>query len=103
MKRNPTPTGRDKAQRQRFIEAAREAEAGEDEAVFDENLKRITKAKPNRRGRTSREDCHFRDRRLSCGLPVLRRNRCRVLRRQVGGYGASRRLRRPNRDPHHQQ
>jgi hypothetical protein len=36
----------DKTQRQRFIEAAREAGASEDGAVFDENLKRITKAKP---------------------------------------------------------
>jgi hypothetical protein len=32
-----------KNQRQRFIEAAREAGASEDEAVFDENLKRIAK------------------------------------------------------------
>jgi hypothetical protein len=36
-----------KAQSQRFIEAAREAEASEDEAVFDETLKRIAKAKPS--------------------------------------------------------
>jgi hypothetical protein len=35
----------DKAQRQRFIEAAREAGASEDEAVFRENLKRVAKAK----------------------------------------------------------
>jgi hypothetical protein len=35
-----------KAQSRRFIEAAREADASEDEAVFDENLKRVTKAKP---------------------------------------------------------
>jgi len=33
-------------QRQRFIETAREAGASEDEAVFDENLKRIVKGKP---------------------------------------------------------
>lgn len=33
-------------QRQRFIEAAREAGASEDEAVFRENLKRIAKHKP---------------------------------------------------------
>jgi hypothetical protein len=33
-------------QSQRFIEAAREAGASEDEAVFDETLKRIAKAKP---------------------------------------------------------
>ena len=31
----------DTAQRQRFIEAAREAGASQDEAVFDENLKRV--------------------------------------------------------------
>jgi hypothetical protein len=37
----------DKAQRQRFIDAAREAGASEDEAVFRENLKRIAKAKPS--------------------------------------------------------
>jgi hypothetical protein len=30
-----------KEQAKRFIEAAREAECSEDEAVFDENLKRI--------------------------------------------------------------
>jgi hypothetical protein len=34
------------AQRQRFIDAAREAGANEDEAVFDETLKRIAKAAP---------------------------------------------------------
>jgi len=42
----PRPTSRDKPQRQRFIEAAREAGASENEAVFDENLKRIAKPKP---------------------------------------------------------
>jgi len=36
----------DKAQRQRFIEAAREAGASEDEAVFDEALKRLAQHKP---------------------------------------------------------
>jgi hypothetical protein len=36
----------DPKQSQRFIEAAREAGASEDEAIFDENLKRITKPKP---------------------------------------------------------
>jgi hypothetical protein len=36
----------DKAQAKRFIEAAREAGASEDEAVFDENLKRVAKSKP---------------------------------------------------------
>ena len=34
------------SQRQRFIEAARKAGASEDEAVFDETLKRLAKAKP---------------------------------------------------------
>ena len=33
-------------QKRRFIEAAREAGASEDEAVFDSALKRIAKAKP---------------------------------------------------------
>jgi hypothetical protein len=37
---------KDKAQRQRFIDAAREAGASEDEAVFRENLRRLAKAKP---------------------------------------------------------
>lgn len=42
-----TKTGKkDKAQRQRFIDAAREAGASEDEAVFDENLKRLAQHKP---------------------------------------------------------
>jgi hypothetical protein len=34
------------AQRQRFIEAAGEARASEDEAGFDENLKRVVTANP---------------------------------------------------------
>ena len=34
------------AQSQRFIDAAREAGCSEDEAVFDENLKRITRLPP---------------------------------------------------------
>ncbi len=37
----------DTAQRRRFIDAAREAEASEDEAVFDENLRRLANAKPD--------------------------------------------------------
>jgi hypothetical protein len=36
----------DDDQRERFIKAAREAGCSEDEAVFDENLKRIASAKP---------------------------------------------------------
>jgi aminoglycoside/choline kinase family phosphotransferase len=36
----------DKAQAKRFIEAAREAGASEDEAAFHENLKRLAKPKP---------------------------------------------------------
>ena len=43
--RKSTDRGR-KAQSRRFIEAAREAGASEDEAVFDENLKRLATAKP---------------------------------------------------------
>jgi hypothetical protein len=35
-----------KEQRARFIEAARKAGCSEDEAVFDENLKRIARHKP---------------------------------------------------------
>lgn len=37
-----------KEQRERFIEAARKAECSEDEAVFDETLKRIVKDDPSR-------------------------------------------------------
>jgi hypothetical protein len=37
---------RNSAQAKRFIEAAHEAGASEDEAVFRENLKRLAKAKP---------------------------------------------------------
>ena len=35
-----------KSQSNRFIDAAREAGASEDEAVFDENLRRLTATKP---------------------------------------------------------
>ncbi len=35
----------DKNQRERFIKTARERGASDDEAVFDENLKKIAKAK----------------------------------------------------------
>ena len=42
----PKPKQRKGAQTKRFIEAARNAECSEDEAVFDENLKRIAKVKP---------------------------------------------------------
>jgi hypothetical protein len=45
MKKQKSKVG-DKTQRQRFIDAARKAEASEDEAVFRETLKRIAKAKP---------------------------------------------------------
>lgn len=38
----------DPKQAKRFIEAAREAGASEDEAVFDETLKRIVKPKPEK-------------------------------------------------------
>ena len=36
-----------KPQGERFIEAAREAECSEDEAVFDETLRRVARAKPS--------------------------------------------------------
>jgi hypothetical protein len=44
----PTSKTKDskQSQRQRFIDAAREAGASEDEAVFRENLKKLAKAKP---------------------------------------------------------
>ena len=56
MKSKASPT-QDKAQRQRFIDAAREAGASEDEAVFDESLKRIAKqtvTQPKRKGPQTR-------------------------------------------------
>jgi hypothetical protein len=43
-----------KSQRQRFIDAAREAGASEDEAVFDENLKRLAKATPEKKDNDKR-------------------------------------------------
>jgi hypothetical protein len=45
-KRKSAKPRADKAQAKRFIEAAREAGASEDEAVFDENLRRVAKTKP---------------------------------------------------------
>lgn len=45
-----------KSQSQRFIEAAREAECSEDEAVFDEALRRIAKAKPPKPAKPSEGD-----------------------------------------------
>ena len=39
-------TDEQKSQKERFIEAAREAGCSEDEAVLDETLRRIAKAKP---------------------------------------------------------
>lgn len=47
--------GPDKPQRERFIEAAREAGASEDEAVFDENPRRLAKAKPEKTKHDSKE------------------------------------------------
>ena len=43
-----------KAQRERFIKAAREAGASEDEREFDENLRRIATTKPDDREPTPR-------------------------------------------------
>lgn len=43
-KPNDVKTG--ESQRSRFIAAAREAGCSEDEAVFDENLKKIARHKP---------------------------------------------------------
>jgi hypothetical protein len=47
-KRRPKPkiNRSDPAQSERFIEAARKAGCSEDEAVFDENLKKIARHKP---------------------------------------------------------
>jgi|HubBroStandDraft_6_1064221.scaffolds.fasta_scaffold550453_1 hypothetical protein len=45
----------DTTQAKRFIDAAREAGASEDEAVFDENLKRIANAKPQQKEKIYRQ------------------------------------------------
>jgi hypothetical protein len=44
--KSPKPKADAKAQHQRFIETARELGCDEDEAAFDEKLKRIATAKP---------------------------------------------------------
>jgi hypothetical protein len=44
-KKNSTPDS-EKKQSDRFIEAAREAGCSEDEAAFDEMMRKLTKAKP---------------------------------------------------------
>jgi len=44
-KKKPEPVG--KSQVDRFKEAARELECDEDEAHWDERLKKVAKAKPN--------------------------------------------------------
>jgi hypothetical protein len=46
----------DEDQAKRFIEAAREAECSEDEAVFDEALKRVAKAKPVKLAKRPKKD-----------------------------------------------
>lgn len=43
-------------QKQRFIDAARKAGASEDEAVFDENLRRLATAKPKPKPEKSKAD-----------------------------------------------
>ena len=45
-----------KSQRQRFIDVAREAGASEDEAVFDETLKRVAQHKPKDEISTKKND-----------------------------------------------
>lgn len=50
------PTTETESQKERFIEAAREAECSGDEAVFDETLKRIAKAKPAKLAKRSKKD-----------------------------------------------
>jgi hypothetical protein len=59
MSKNPKDT---RSQSERFIETARALECDEDEAAFDEKLKRIAQAKPkpksaaaNERARRSRK------------------------------------------------
>jgi hypothetical protein len=46
IKKTPSKTTEDKAQKQRFIQAAREAGCSEDEKTFDKNLKRIVLKAP---------------------------------------------------------
>lgn len=45
-RQSPAKAKSDKGQRKRFVEAARQLGASEDEAAFDEALKRIAKQKP---------------------------------------------------------
>lgn len=52
MKRRPKA---DLDQRKRFIETARALECDEDEAAFDEKLKRIAQAKPKRKEQAVRK------------------------------------------------
>jgi len=47
MNTRKTKEGKE-SQSDRFINAAREAECSEDEAVFDANLKRIARVKPGK-------------------------------------------------------
>ncbi|HLY44391.1 MAG TPA: hypothetical protein VKQ73_02330 [Stellaceae bacterium] len=53
MASSKTKNGK-KSQSKRFIEVAREAEWSEDEAMFDENLKRITTVKPEQKPKDKR-------------------------------------------------
>jgi hypothetical protein len=46
---------RNKAQAERFIKAAREAGASEDEREFDKNLRRIARTEPKREPEKSKE------------------------------------------------
>jgi hypothetical protein len=45
-----SPSSKDKSQRERFIEAARELGCDEDEAAFEEKLKKIAGHKPAKPG-----------------------------------------------------
>ena len=56
---NPPPAKADKTQRERFIETARELGCDEDEAAFDEKLRRIASAKPKRKvpAQPKQKDC----------------------------------------------
>ena len=56
MARSSQTPGNDKSQRERFVEAARKAECSEDEAVFDESLRRIAQAKPVKLAKRSKKD-----------------------------------------------
>ena len=56
MPRKPPARRDNPEQSERFIGAAREAGASEDEAVFKENLRRLAKAKPGEKAKIPPSD-----------------------------------------------